>query len=65
MKKTVAKKPLSQEELLGAIRAEAKQTLGGRIRLKKFLAKTNIQPVDIYRHFASHPASSRHVTVQD
>ena len=53
MKKTVAKKPLSQAELLAAIRAEAKQTKGGRIRLKKFLAKTNFDPADIYRHFAS------------
>ncbi len=53
MKKTVAKKPASQEEILAAIRAVAKETKGGRIRLKKFLTKTNIQPGDIYRHFAS------------
>jgi hypothetical protein len=46
-------KPVTQDEILTAIRAEAKQTRGGRIRLKKFLARTNIDPADIYRHFAS------------
>jgi hypothetical protein len=46
-------KPVSKEEILTAIRAEAKQTRGGRIRLKRFLAKTKIEAGDLYRHFVS------------
>ena len=39
--------------MLDAIRSVAKKTKGGRLRLKRFLTVTNIQPADVFRHFAS------------
>ena len=51
MKKTVAKKPASQQEIVTAIRTMGKRVARGRLRLKKFINKTGFEQIDVYRHF--------------